>query len=264
MKKTVFTGAGVAIVTPMHEDGTVNYDVFSQLLEDQIASGTDAIIACGTTGESATLSHQEHVEVLDFAIRRVNKRVPVIAGTGSNDTAYALELSLEAQKAGADALLMVTPSRTGCNIKPETFLELSKHPNIVAVKEASGDISAVAEIAALCGDDLQLYSGNDDQILPVLALGGKGVISVLSNVLPRETHEICELFFRGDVEGSRCMMLKYLDLIHALFSDVNPIPVKEAMNLMGMQVGPCRLPLVEMSENGKKNLVEVLKKYSLV
>ena len=295
MKKTVFTGAGVAIVTPMHEDGTVNYDVFSQLLEDQIASGTDAIIACGTTGESATLSHQEHVEVLDFAIRRVNKRVPVIAGTGSNDTAYALELSLEAQKAGADALLMVTPyynktsqmglirhftyvadrvnlpiilynvpSRTGCNIKPETFLELSKHPNIVAVKEASGDISAVAEIAALCGDDLQLYSGNDDQILPVLALGGKGVISVLSNVLPRETHEICELFFSGDVEGSRCMMLKYLDLIHALFSDVNPIPVKEAMNLMGMQVGPCRLPLVEMSESGKKNLVEVLKKYSLV
>ena len=295
MKKTVFTGAGVAIVTPMYEDGTVNYDVFGQLLEDQIRNGTDAIIACGTTGESATLSHEEHVQVLDFAIRKTNKRVPVIAGTGSNDTAYALELSLEAQKAGADALLMVTPyynktsqaglirhftyvadrvdlpiilynvpSRTGCNIKPETCLELSKHPNIVAVKEACGDISAVADIAALCGDDLAIYSGNDDQIVPVLSLGGKGVISVLSNILPRETHEICELFFQGDAEGSRRKMLKYLELIHALFSDVNPIPVKEAMNLMGMQVGPCRLPLVEMSENGKKHLEEVLKKYSLL
>ncbi len=295
MKKTVFTGAGVAIVTPMYEDGTVNYDVFEQLLEDQIRNGTDAIIACGTTGESATLSHEEHVKVLNFAIQKTNKRVPVIAGTGSNDTAYALELSLEAQKAGADALLMVTPyynktsqaglirhftyvadrvdlpiilynvpSRTGCNIKPETCLELSKHPNIVAVKEASGDISAVADIAAMCGDDLAIYSGNDDQIVPVLSLGGKGVISVLSNILPRETHEICELFFQGDTEGSRRKMLKYMELIHALFSDVNPIPVKEAMNLMGMQVGPCRLPLVEMTENGKKHLAEVLKKYSLL
>lgn len=295
MKKTIFTGAGVAIVTPMKEDGSVDYEVLAKLVEDQITGGTDAIIACGTTGESATLSHEEHVRVMDFIIRRVNGRVPVVAGTGSNDTAYALELSLEAQKAGADGLLMVTPyynktsqaglirhftyvadrvelpiilynvpSRTGCNIKPETFLALSKHPNIVAVKEAAGDIAAVADIAALCGDELAVYSGNDDQILPILALGGKGVISVLSNILPRETHEICATFFRGDLEASRRMQLRYMELIHALFSDVNPIPVKEAMNQMGMNAGPCRLPLVEMSDSGKAHITAVLKKYGLI
>lgn len=295
MKKTVFTGAGVAIVTPMFEDGSVNYDVLGQLIEYQIENGTDAIISCGTTGESATLDNQEHCDVLSYTIKKVNGRVPVVAGTGSNDTRYAVELSRHAQEAGADALLMVTPyynktsqtglinhyhyvadrvdvpiilynvpSRTGCNIQPTTYVELAKHPNIVATKEASGDISSIAKTISLCGDDLAVYSGNDDQVIPILSLGGKGVISVFSNIYPQKMHQICAEFFNGNTEKSRDMMLHYLDLMNGLFCDVNPIPVKEAMNMMGYQCGPCRMPLVPMSESAKVSLAALLKKHGLI
>ena len=295
MKKTIFTGSGVAIVTPMHEDGSVNYDVLERLIEFHIANGTDAIIACGTTGESPTLNHQEHTEVLRFTINKAAGRLPVIAGSGSNDTAYALELSLEAQRMGADALLMVTPyynktsqaglirhftyiadrvqvpiilynvpSRTGCNIKPETYLELSKHPNIAAVKEANGDISSVAQTIALCGDALDVYSGNDDQIVPFMSVGGKGVISVFANVLPQEMHNICADCLKGDYARGSSSFLHYLELMQAFFMDVNPIPIKEAMNQMGYQAGPCRLPLAEMSAAAKDKLAAVLRKYKLL
>ena len=295
MKKTIFTGSGVAIVTPMHEDGSVNYDVLERLIEFHIANGTDAIIACGTTGESTTLNHQEHTEVLRFTINKAAGRLPVIAGSGSNDTAYALELSLEAQRMGADALLMVTPyynktsqaglirhftyiadrvqvpiilynvpSRTGCNIKPETYLELSKHPNIAAVKEANGDISSVAQTIALCGDALDVYSGNDDQIVPFMSVGGKGVISVFANVLPQEMHNICADCLKGDYARASSSFLHYLELMQAFFMDVNPIPIKEAMNQMGYQAGPCRLPLAEMSAAAKDKLAAVLRKYKLL
>ena len=295
MKKTVFTGAGVAIVTPMFEDGSVNYDVLGQLIEYQIENGTDAIISCGTTGESATLDNQEHCDVLSYTIKKVNGRVPIVAGTGSNDTRYAVELSRHAQEAGADALLMVTPyynktsqtglinhyhyvadrvdvpiilynvpSRTGCNIQPTTYVELAKHPNIVATKEASGDISSIAKTISLCGDDLAVYSGNDDQVIPILSLGGKGVISVFSNIYPQKMHQICAEFFNGNTEKSRDMMLHYLDLMNGLFCDVNPIPVKEAMNMMGYQCGPCRMPLAPMSESAKVSLAALLKKHGLI
>ena len=295
MKKTVFTGAGVAIVTPMFEDGSVNYDVLGQLIEYQIENGTDAIISCGTTGESATLDNQEHCDVLSYTIKKVNGRVPVVAGTGSKDTRYAVELSRHAQEAGADALLMVTPyynktsqtglinhyhyvadrvdvpiilynvpSRTGCNIQPTTYVELAKHPNIVATKEASGDISSIAKTISLCGDDLAVYSGNDDQVIPILSLGGKGVISVFSNIYPQKMHQICAEFFNGNTEKSRDMMLHYLDLMNGLFCDVNPIPVKEAMNMMGYQCGPCRMPLAPMSESAKVSLAALLKKHGLI
>lgn len=295
MKKTVFTGAGVAIVTPMFEDGSVNYDVLGQLIEYQIENGTDAIISCGTTGESATLDNQEHCDVLSYTIKKVNGRVPVVAGTGSNDTRYAVELSRHAQEAGADALLMVTPyynktsqtglinhyhyvadrvdvpiilynvpSRTGCNIQPTTYVELAKHPNIVATKEASSDISSIAKTISLCGDDLAVYSGNDDQVIPILSLGGKGVISVFSNIYPQKMHQICAEFFNGNTEKSRDMMLHYLDLMNGLFCDVNPIPVKEAMNMMGYQCGPCRMPLAPMSESAKVSLAALLKKHGLI
>ena len=295
MKKTVFTGSGVAIATPMHEDGSVNFERLDALIDFHLENKTDSIISCGTTGESATLSHEEHCKVLEHTIRRVNKRIPVIAGVGSNDTAYSLELAKEAAAYGADALLSVTPyynkasqaglvkhftyvadrvdlpmilynvpSRTGCSIQPETYLELSKHPNIVATKEANGNISAIAKTIALCGDDLDIYSGNDDQVLPILALGGKGVISVFANICPAETHDICEKFFQGDLAGSRELFLKYLPLMEDLFMDVNPIPVKEAMNMMGMECGPCRLPLCEMSPAAKEKLAATLKKYGLI
>ena len=295
MKKTVFTGAGVAIVTPMFEDGSVNYDVLGQLIEYQIENGTDAIISCGTTGESATLDNQEHCDVLSYTIKKVNGRVPVVAGTGSNDTRYAVELSRHAQEAGADALLMVTPyynktsqtglinhyhyvadrvdvpiilynvpSRTGCNIQPTTYVELAKHPNIVATKEASGDISSIAKTISLCGDDLAVYSGNDDQVIPILSLGGKGVISVFSNIYPQKMHQICAEYDKATTEKSRDMMLHYLDLMNGLFCDVNPIPVKEAMNMMGYQCGPCRMPLAPMSESAKVSLAALLKKHGLI
>lgn len=291
-KHTIFTGAGVAIITPMYADGRVNYEKYRELIEWQIENGTDAIITCGTTGESSTLTHEEHTQVIQTAIQQAAGRVPVIAGTGSNDTAYGIELSQEAQKQGADALLLVTPyynktsqrglvahyraiadavdlpiilynvpSRTGVNILPETIAELAKHPRIVALKEATGNIAATAKVASLC--DIDIYSGNDDQIVPILSLGGKGVISVLSNVAPRQTHDICAKWMQGDIEASRRLQLEYLSLCNALFSDVNPIPVKEAMNQMGMDVGPCRLPLYGMDEKGKAVVAAALKQHGL-
>ena len=285
MKQPVFTGAAVAIITPMHADGTVNFEELGRIIDDQIAHGTDAIVICGTTGESAALSHEEHVECIRFAVKHTAKRVPVIAGTGSNDTAFAIEISKEAEEAGADALLLVTPyynktsqaglvrhfnavadavglpmilynvpSRTGMNIQPETYAELAKHPLIVATKEASGNVSAIAKTAALCGDELAIYSGNDDQILPLLALGGIGVISVLANVAPRETHDICRLYFEGKHAESLALQLRLLELIEALFCDVNPIPVKEAMNLLGHDAGQCRMPLAPLNAANRERL----------
>ncbi|CDZ24202.1 4-hydroxy-tetrahydrodipicolinate synthase [[Clostridium] cellulosi] len=295
MKKTIFTGAAVAIVTPMNDDFSVNYEKLGELIDFQINNGTDAIVICGTTGESATLTHEEHTKAIDYTVKKVAGRVPVIAGTGSNDTRYAVELSLEAQKSGADALLLVTPyynkttqaglvrhftyiadrvnlpmivynvpSRTGLDIKPETYYELSKHPNIVAAKEANGNITSVAKTASLCGDNLDIYSGSDELIVPILSLGGKGVISVLSNIMPRETHEICAKFFSGDVEGSKKLQLDCMSLIEALFCETNPIPVKEALNLMGFGVGNCRMPLCRMQEKNIAVLKEELKKHNLI
>lgn len=286
MKKVIFKGAAVAIVTPFNENG-INFEELKRLIDFNIENGTDAIVIAGTTGESSTMSDEEHKEVIKFTVDYVNKRIPVIAGTGSNDTLYALELSQYAEKVGVDGLLIVTPyynkttqlglvkhynyiadrvnipiilynvpSRTGVNITPNTCLELSKHKNIVAVKEASGNLSQVAEIRALCGDELNIYSGNDDQISPILSLGGKGVISVLSNVAPKETHEICQLFFGGKAEESAKIQLEYLNLINALFIEVNPIPVKTALGLMGYNVGQLRMPLFPMEECN----LEVLKK----
>ena len=295
MKNTVFTGAGVAIVTPMFPDGSIDFEGLGENIEYQIANGTDAIIICGTTGESATMTDEEHVECIRYCIEKVNKRVPVIAGTGSNDTNYAVKLSNEAEKAGVDALLSVTPyynktsqrglvqhynfiadrtsapiilynvpSRTGVNIKPETYLELSKHPRIVATKESNGDISAIAQTIALCGDELSIYSGNDDQVAAIMAMGGKGSISVLSNILPEVAHNIAAKYLEGDFVGGRNLQLEYLQLCNDLFIDVNPIPVKEAMNMMGFDVGPCRLPLYEMTDSAKATLRATLAKYGLV
>ena len=295
MKKTIFTGAGVAIVTPMNPDESINFDRLGQIIDNQIENGTDAIVICGTTGESATMTDQEHVDCIEYAVKRVNGRVPVIAGAGSNHTSYAVWMSKEAKRVGADALLHVTPyynktsqtglirhfnavadatdlpvilynvpSRTGVNITPATYRELAKHPNIVAAKEASGNISQIAQIAQACGDELDLYSGNDDQIVPLLSLGAKGVISVLSNIMPRETHDICRLFFEGKIAESRALQLKLLPLINALFSDVNPIPVKEAMNMMGWECGECRLPLVSMQPQAKEHLRVLMQEQVLV
>lgn len=289
MKKPVFTGAAVAIITPMNADGTVNFEEFGRIIEDQIAGHTDAIVVCGTTGESATMPDAEHLSVIDYCVKKVNHRIPVIAGTGSNDTAHGINLTQSAEKLGADAVLLVTPyynktsqqgliqhftalanatslpcilynvpSRTGVNILPETAYELSKIPNINAIKEASGNIAQVAKIAQLCGDALNIYSGNDDQIVPLLALGGKGVISVLSNVAPRETHEICQNWFDGDIAASLAAQLKYLPLCEALFCDVNPIPVKCAMNQLGYQAGSCRLPLVDTSKANQERIRNAL------
>ena len=279
MKKRLFTGAGVAIVTPMNPDLSVNYGRLRELIDFHVEHHTDAIIICGTTGESATLTDEEHREAIRCAIEHAAGRIPVIAGTGSNDTAYAVGLSKEAERMGADGLLLVTPyynktsqrgliehykavagsvslpiilysvqSRTGVNITPETCRELAKIENIVAVKEASGNISQIAKIRALCGDELDVYSGNDDQIVPILSLGGIGVISVMSNILPQQTHDICQLYFDGKVKESAALQLRLLDLANKLFLDVNPIPVKEAMNLLGMEAGPCRLPLYRMAD----------------
>lgn len=286
MKKTIFSGAGVAVITPMYADGSINYDELGRMIEFQLVNRTDAIIICGTTGESSTMTDEEHTRAIDYTVKHVAGRVPVVAGAGSNDTAYALWLSKEAASVKADALLHVTPyynktsqlglirhfnaladatdlpvilynvpSRTGMDINPATYAELAKHPNIVATKEASGNISKIAQIAALCGNDLDIYSGNDDQVVPILSLGGKGVISVLANIMPRQTHDICQLFFDGKTTESAQLLLKLLPLIDALFCDVNPIPVKEAMNLLGWAAGPCRLPLAEMSA-GSRALLE--------
>ena len=295
MKQPVFTGAAVAIITPMHADGTVNFEELGRIIDDQIAHGTDAIVICGTTGESAALNHEEHVECIRFAVKHTAKRVPVIAGTGSNDTAFAIEISKEAEEAGADALLLVTPyynktsqagliahytaianavtlpciiynvpSRTGVILQPATRAELAKLPNVNAVKEASGNISQVADVAALCGEELNIYSGNDDQIVPILSLGGKGVISVLSNVAPQQAHDICAAWFSGDTEKSLELQLKALPLCHALFADVNPIPVKWAMNRLGWNAGPLRLPLVEPSAAVQQSLENEMKAYGVL
>ena len=295
MKQTIFKGSGVAIITPMLEDGSVNYPVLKELLEQQIAGGTDAIVICGTTGEASALNDTEHLDVIEFACATVNRRLPVIAGTGSNDTRHAVALSREAKSRGADALLQVTPyynktsqaglvrhfnavadavglpmilynvpSRTGMNIQPETYAELAKHPLIVATKEASGNVSAIAKTAALCGDELAIYSGNDDHIVPVLSLGGKGVISVLSNIAPRQTHDICELYFTGKLEESRRLQWRSMPLINALFSEVNPIPVKAAMNLMGKNVGTPRLPLTVMEPEHQLVLKKAMEEYGLL
>ena len=288
MKKTIFTGAAVALVTPFLEDGTVNYKKLEELIEYQIANSTDAIVACGTTVEASTLTDEEHKEVIKFTVEKVAGRIPVIAGTGSNDTAYSLELSQFAKEVGADAHLQVTPyynkttqkglikhfeyvadrvdlpmilynvpGRTGMNILPETYGELCKHPNIVAAKEANGDVAALVKTMDICGDELDIYSGDDGLIVPMMSLGAKGVISVLSNIKPKETHEICQLFMDGKIAESAKMQKAYNNLINALFIETNPIPVKAALNVLGFEVGECRLPLCEMSEAN----LEKLKKY---
>ncbi len=294
----IFKGAGVAIITPFNDDDgqKVNYDAFGKLIDWQIEKGTDSIIVCGTSGEAATLSDEEHKEVIRFCVEKVDHRVPVIAGTGSNDTRYAIQLSKEAEETGVDALLSVTPyynkttqegiyrhyeaisenvnipiivynvpSRTGLNVLPETMVRMAKGiKNVTAVKEASGNINQIARLAALADGCLDIYSGNDDHIVPVLSLGGIGVISVLSNVAPKETHEICSRFFEGDVEGSRKEQLRAIDLVDSLFCEVNPVPVKEALNMMGRDAGPVRLPLTEMGENNKARLRRSLEAYGLI
>ena len=292
MKNTIFTGSAVAIVTPMNEDGSINYDIFGELIEEQIAGGTDAIVVCGTTGESAAMTDDEHKECIRFCVEKTAKRVPVIAGTGSNDTAYAIQLSKEAEELGADALLLVTPyynktsqkglvahfsaiadsvnlpiilynvpSRTGVNISIETYKELAKKENIVAVKEASGNISSIARVAA--ETDLVIYSGNDDQIVPIMSIGGKGIISVLANCMPRETHDIAAYCLNGDYAKAAELQLKLLEFANNLFIDVNPIPVKEAMNIMGKNVGQCRLPLVRMDDDKIAKLFASMEKLGL-
>ena len=279
MKKTVFEGAATAIVTPMRADGSIDFESFGRLIEWQIAEGIDAIVAAGTTGEGSTLSDEEHKSVVEFTVKTAAKRVPVIAGTGSNDIAYAKELTKFSCDIGADAMLVVTPyynkatqnglirsftevadistkpvilynvpSRTGCNIQPKTCAVLAEHPNIAAIKEASGNISQIAEIAALTQGKLDIYSGNDDQIVPVMSLGGKGVISVLSNILPKETSQICKSYLSGDVKTSLFLQLKYIDLINALFAEVNPIPVKAATAKMGYGENALRLPLTQIED----------------
>lgn len=291
---SIFTGSGVAIVTPFLPDGSVNYDKLDELIEYHIDHKTDAIIICGTTGESSTLTEEEHMECIKFTIQQVKKRVPVIAGTGSNATFTTIEMSSEAVEYGADALLLVTPyynkatqkglvahykavadeakapiilysvaSRTGLNIAPETAAELAKIDNIVAIKEASGNISQIAKIMQLTDGKLDLYSGNDDQIVPLLSLGGKGVISVLANIAPEYTHDICRKFFDGDLKGSLKMQLDALPLIDKLFCEVNPIPVKTAMNLLGKEVGGLRMPLSPMEEAHKQALAEEMKKFGM-
>ena len=292
----IFKGAGVAIVTPMKENLEINYDKLDEILEEQIAGGTDAIIICGTTGESATMTEEEHVKAIRFTVERVNHRIPVIAGTGSNSTATAVELSKEAQKDGADGLLVVTPyynkatqngliahyttianavdlplimynvpSRTGCALKPETIAHLVKNvENIVGVKEASGDISNAAKIMHLCGEEIDLYSGNDDQVVPLLSLGGIGVISVLSNVAPKYVHDMVYKYLEGDVAASCKMQLDAIPICGALFCEVNPIPVKAAMNLQGKNVGPLRAPLTEIKPAHRDLLEKTMKEFGIL
>ena len=292
----IFTGAGVAIVTPFNEDGSINYKKLEELIDFQCNNGTDSIVICGTTGESATMTEQEHVDCIKKAVEFTRGRVPVVAGTGSNCTKTAIELSKEAVEAGADGLLVVTPyynkctqqgliehykavakeakapiimysvgSRTGVNIAPETAATLVKEvDNIVGIKEASGNISQVAKIMNLTDGKVDMYSGNDDQIVPIMSLGGIGVISVLSNVAPKETHDICAKFLAGDVKGSRELQLRAIPLIDALFSEVNPIPVKKALNLMGYEVGGLRMPLTELTEGNTEKLAKAMKEFGIL
>lgn len=294
MKKTVFTGAATAIITPTNENG-IDYELFGKLIDWQIAEGIDAIVVAGTTGEASTLTDDEHKGAIEFCVNKVAGRVPVIAGTGSNDTDYAIELSKFACKAGADALLLVTPyynkatqkgliasftavadvcdkpvilynvpGRTGCNILPATAAELAKHENIVAIKEASGNISQIAQLAHLCGDSLDIYSGNDDQIVPIMSLGGKGVISVLSNLMPKVTSRICSAFLEGNVKESRELQLKLLPLVDALFCEVNPIPVKAAMAKMGYCENLLRLPLTPMEPQNAEKLYALMRENGII
>lgn len=292
----IFQGSGVAIVTPMNADGSVNYEAFGELIDFQIAGGTDAIIVCGTTGESATLTEREHLDVIKYCTERVAHRVPVIAGTGSNSTQTAVELSVEAESFGVDGILQVTPyynkatqnglyrhyktvadaihlpvilynvpSRTGTNILPETAVRLcTEVDNIVGVKEASGNISQIMHLAMLGRDKVDIYSGNDDQIVPILSVGGKGVISVLANIAPTQTHDICAMYFDGDVEGAAKLQLDALELIDALFCEVNPIPVKAALNLMGMSAGTLRLPLTDLEEAHVERLRAAMEGFGLI
>ncbi len=293
-KKTIFTGSGVAIITPF-KDGKIDFEALGNIIEFQINGGTDAIIICGTTGECSTLTDDEHRDAIEYTVKKVNGRVPVIAGTGSNDTAYAVSLSKHAESLGVDALLCVTPyynkatakglirhftaiadsvscpiilynvpSRTGCNITIPVYKALAKHPNIVGVKEASGNISAIAQLFAECGDDFDIYSGNDDQIVPILSLGGKGVISVLANPMPKETHDICQLYFDGKVKESAELQLKLLDLCNTLFCEVNPVPVKTAMAAMGFCTEEIRLPLSEMEDANKEKLLRSMQRLDLI
>lgn len=295
MKNTIFTGVATAVVTPMNDDGSINFDRFKKFIDEQIEAGITALVICGTTGESSTMTLEEHAEVIRVAIKHANGRAKIIAGAGSNDTVCAAELAQEAEAAGADALLLVTPyynkatqsglvahytyvadrvnipiilynvpSRTGLNIKPETYAKLAEHKNIVAIKEANGDIASVIKTQLLCGDKIDIYSGNDDQIVPIMAMGGKGVISVLSNIMPKETVEMCDKMMNGDLKGAADMQIKLSSLIDALFCEVNPIPVKEAMNQMGLNMGPVRLPMTPMEPNTKALLTAELKKFNLV
>ena len=293
-EKTIFQGVATAIVTPMNENG-VDYDAFGRLIDWQIEQGINGLVVAGTTGEGSTLSDEEHREVLTYAVKRINRRVPCIAGTGSNDTAYAIELTKYACSIGCDAMLVVTPyynkatqkglvkmfnaiadastkpiivynipSRTGVNIEPATFVELAKHPRIAAIKEASGNLSKMVEEFALLDGSLDIYSGNDDQIVPTLSMGGKGVISVLSNIMPKETVAMCDAFFAGDVATAAKMQCKYLPLIQALFCEVNPIPVKAALAAMGRMEGVIRLPLTEMEEDHQEKMVSIMRGFGLV
>lgn len=295
MKNTIFTGAGVAIITPMLEDGSVDYAGLAKNIDFQIENGTDAIIICGTTGESSTLDDKEHRECIRFAVEHIHNRIPVIAGTGSNDTKYAIELSQEAQELGANGLLIVTPyynkttqrglvahynaiadsvdlpiilynvpSRTGVGFDVSTVAALAEHKNIAAIKEASGNIGYTAKVAAKCGDKIDIYSGNDDMIVPIMSLGGKGVISVLSNVLPKETHQMTQYCLENNFAAASELQLKYLRLINDLFMEVNPIPVKEAMNQLGMPSGPCRMPLLDMSDEHKAAMQATLRAYGML
>lgn len=295
MKHTIFTGAAVAIITPMNADGSINYEKLGELIDFQIENSTDAIVICGTTGEASTMTDEEHLECIRFTVERTAKRVPVIAGTGSNDTKYAVELSKEAEAVGADGLLLVTPyynkttqrgliahftaiadavnipiilynipGRTGMNMEVSTIKKLAEHKNIVAVKEASGNISYAAKLIAECGDVIDVYSGNDDMIVPLMSLGAKGVISVLSHVIPKQTHDMVQFCLDNNYAEATKLQIKYLELINNLFIDVNPIPVKEALNMMGWNAGPCRLPLYEMPDDHKDVLRASLAKHGLV
>ena len=292
---SIFKGSGVAIVTPFNQDGSINFEAYEGLVEFQIENGTDAIIVCGTTGESATLSTEEQISLVKFTVEKVNKRVPVIAGAGSNNTSHAVELAKGAYEVGADALLAVTPyynkatqkglilhftaiaestplpvilysvaSRTATNIEPQTCVELAKVPNIVAIKEASSNISQITEIASLVGDKIDIYSGNDDQIVPILSLGGIGVISVLANIAPKDTHDIVAKYFEGDLKGSLKLQLDAMELIKALFCEVNPIPVKEALNIMGLNGGAYRSPMCPMEDKNRERLIRTMKDYGLI
>lgn len=295
MKNPVFTGSAVAIITPMNDDFSINYDEFKRFIDWQIDNGTDAIVICGTTGESSTLKTVHHLEAIKFCVEYVNGRVPVIAGAGSNNTECGLDLAVKACEYGVDALLLVTPyynkctqkglikhytmyheatnvplilynvpSRTGVNITPETLKELSKLPRVNGVKEASGNISQVMKVRALCGDDLNIWSGNDDQIPAVMACGGKGVISVLSNICPQETHDMVQAYLDGDANKCTEMMAKHLELANAMFVEVNPIPVKAAVNMMGWNAGPCKMPLCEMTDEHTAYVKDVMQRYGLI